>query len=503
MIGDSCLRTIRSGRDAATAVLAFWLALMAAPGSAQTLGTSGVQMATPLTTGAVGATPSATSLMEGMQASQTPFAGSVPQGQPTPQVLPLAPLDAIDRGLKYNLGLLLAAQDTEATRGARYRALSELLPHLTAQTEEVVQQINIAQFGFTFGNFPLIIGPFSYFDVRADANGPLLDLHALQAFRARVRDIQAAQFDYQNARDLVVLVVGAAYMQALAGEARIESVQAQVNTSSALYQQAQDLKGAGVVAAIDVLRSQVELQVQQQRLLAAKNDFAKQKLSLARLIGLPAGQEFTVQEIPYAPAPPLTLEQALERAFASRSDYASAREQVRSAELERKAASAESLPTIDFDANYGDLGTAPGHSHGTFATAAALRVPILQGGKVRGDVEQAEALLRQRQSQLADLRGRIEFDVRTALLDLQSASDQVQVAQSSQALAQQALAQARDRFSAGVTNNIEVIQAQEAVAVTDENYISSLFAFNVAKLSLARAVGTAEKSVRDFLEGHK
>ena len=504
MIGNHGLRKTGSRTAAALAILGFYVALLHAAVWAQMLGTPGVQLPTPLTSGAVGTSPSASSIMQGMQASQNPLLGSVPQGQPTPGVLRLTPLDAIDRGLKYNLGLLLSQQATEAARGARYRALSDLLPRLTAQTQEVVQQINLAQFGFTFGGFPQIIGPFSFFDVRALATSPLFDMHALDVFRARVRDIQAAEFNYQNARDLVVLVVGGAYMQALAGSARIESVQAQVNTASALYGQAQDLKGAGVVAAIDVLRSQVEMQVQQQRLLAAQNDFAKQKLVLARLIGLPVSQEFTLAEdIPYAPAPPITLEQALERALTNRSDYASARELVRSAELERKAAAAESLPTVHVDADYGDLGHTPANSHGTFSTAAALKIPIFQGGKVRGDTMAADALLQQRQSELADLQGKIEFDVRTAFLDLNSAGDQLKVAQSSQALAREALAQARDRFAAGVTNNIEVIQAQEAVAVTDDNYISSLFAFNVAKLSLARAVGTAEKSVKDFLGGNR
>jgi outer membrane protein TolC len=347
-----------------------------------------------------------------------------------------------------------------------------------------------------------VIGPFSVFDARVAAKGPLLDLHALNLLRARTQDVKAAQLDYQNTRDLIVLVVGGTYMEALAGEARIASAEAQVNTSQTLYQQAVDMRNAGVVARIDVLRAQVELQVQQQRLLATRNDFAKQKLALARLIGLPTGQEFSLaQQIPFALAPPLALDQALDRAYHDRPDYQGAKVLVESAQLEKKAASAEALPSIEVNADYGVLGQRPTQAHGTFTTAAALRIPIFQGGKVRGDVLEAQALLNRRQAELDDLRGRIEFEVRSAFLDLQSAADQVQVAKSSVDLAHQTLTQAQDRFRAGVTNNIEVVQAQEAIATTDENFIASTFSYNIAKLSLVRALGIAEHAVKGFLGG--
>jgi outer membrane protein TolC len=435
--------------------------------------------------------------------SQNPLFGSVQSGKPTPGVIPLGALEAIDRGLKYNLALLLSEQATTAARGARYRALADVLPTLTSRVAESVQQINLAAFGIPApaGTGP-IIGPFSVFDARLLASGNLLDLHALNLLRSRGEDVNAAKLDLQNTRDLIVLVVGGTYMQALAGQARIVSAEAQLRTAQTVFQQSVDLKKAGMAPGIDVLRSQVEMQVQQQRLVAVRNDYAKQKLTLGRIIGLPAAQEFTLTEkIPVTPAAPLTLEMAIDRALHDRPDYHSAEARVRAAELNKKAAIGEALPTVRLNADYGVMGRRPTENHSTFTTAAALQIPIFQGGKVKGDVLQAEALLRQRQSTLGDLRGQIEFEVRTAFLDLQSAAEQVQVAQSSVNLAEEALVQARDRFRAGVANTVEVVQAQEAVAITNENYISSTFAYNVAKLELARALGVAERAVKDFLGG--
>jgi len=190
----------------------------------------------------------------------------------------------------------------------------------------------------------------------------------------------------------------------------------------------------------------------------------------------------------------------LQRAYTSRSDYQAALQQLRSAEHFRNAATAEHFPSLGFAANYGDLGVSPGNSHGTFQVSGSLNIPIFPGSKIHADVLQAEATLRQNQAQLGDLRGRIEYEVRTALLDLEAASDQVQVAQSSVDLANQTLLQARDRFAAGVTDNLEVVQAQESVAAANENYISSLYAHNLAKIELARAVGYAEEGVKRYLQ---
>lgn len=440
--------------------------------------------------------------------TSNPFLGGVTNGQQvTPGPLRLTIQDAIERGLKYNLGLYLSSQGNVAARGARLRALSGLLPTVNAHVAETAQQINLAAIGFPaaaaskFG-ISTIAGPFGVFDARAAATESL-SFAAYNNYKASVQNLAAANLTYQNARDLVVLVSGGLYMQVLAGAARIQAVEAQVKTAESLYNQAVDQKRAGVTPGIDVLRAQVEFQVQQQRLVAARNEYEKEKLMLARAIGLPVAQqiEFAEPGMPNAPTPPITFEQALERAYKNRSDYKAAQTQERAAELTRKAAVSERLPSIQFNGDYGTLGNTPGNSHGTFTASGALVIPIFQGGRVKGDITQADALLAQRRAESDDMRNRVDFEVRSAFLDLNSAAQQVAVAQSSVGLAQEQVRQSQDRFAAGVTNNLEVIQAQEALATTNDNYINALLAHNLAKLSLARSLGIAEEATKEFLGG--
>jgi outer membrane protein TolC len=436
-----------------------------------------------------------------LPSSDNPFLGSTPSGQITPGVLKLTLLDAIDRGLKYNLGLLLSSAQTDAARGARWRALSEIVPNLNGRVGESFQQINTAQFGFKFPGIPAIIGPFAIFDSRAIATEDF-SLRGLNNLRATNENIRAADHGARNARELVVLAVGATYLQSMAALARVQSAQAQVTTAQTLFQQASDMKNAGVVAGIDVLRAQVELQAERQRLVFAQNEFAKSLLTLGRVIGLPAAQQYELSDqIPYKPLTEMSLETALPRAFQSRSDYQAALAQVRAAELSKRAAEAEWLPSLNISADYGFLGNQPGGALGTYSVAGGIRIPIFQGGKVKGDVMQADSILRQRKAIAEDLHGRIEYEVRTAVLDVQAAGQQVEVAQLAQQLASDQLKQSQDRFAAGVAGNLEVVQAQQAVVTATENYINALNAHNVAKLLLSRAVGEAEQRVKDYLKG--
>jgi outer membrane protein TolC len=413
--------------------------------------------------------------------------------------------DAIERGLKYNLGLLLSEQGTQMARGARLRALSDLLPKLTWQTSETRQQLNLQAFGFSsFPGIPSIVGPFNVFDTRAYVSQPILDFKAIRNTRTESENLKAAEYSYKDSRDVVVLVCAYMYFGAVADSSRVEAATSEVKTAQAIYDQAVDLKKAGVVPGVDVLRAQVELQAQQQRLLYIQNEFQKQKLNLARAIGLPTGQEFSLaDQIPYEPAPPLTLEEALARARSTRADYQSAVALVRAAESNKKSAQSERLPALRFNADFGDIGLAPGNSHETFTVAANMRVPIFQGGLVRGKVMEADARLKKRQAELDDLRSRIDYEVRTGFMDMKSTGDQVQVATSAVALAREQEKQSQDRFAAGVTNSLEVVQTQEALATADENYISSLFSFNVAKASLARAMGVAEDVAKKYLGGRQ
>jgi outer membrane protein TolC len=436
--------------------------------------------------------------------TQNPFAGGVPSGQPVAGAMPLTLLDAIDRGLKYNLGVVLSQQATRTAEAARLRALNDLLPKINFTASELSQQIDLEALGFSgFPGIPTIIGPFSIIDARVSLRQSLLDLSARYSARSGAAGARAAQLSLTGARDIVVLTVASLYLEAIAGRARIESVRAQFATAEALYKRAADLKNAGVAAGIDVLRGQVEMQAQQQRLIFVRNDFEKRKLNLARAIGLPVGQQFELADrLTYTPLPPITLEQAVEEAYRARGDYRSAQELVSAAESARKAARAERYPTLAIEGNYGVIGRRVGDSHGTFAAGASLTIPVFQGEKVHAAVMEADALLERRKAELEDLRAAIHYQVQTAFLDLTAAGEQVQVASSTVELAAQQLAQAQDRFTAGVVNNIEVVQAQEAVATANENHINSLFSYSLAKASLAGSVGEAEKRAKEFLGAH-
>jgi outer membrane protein TolC len=438
---------------------------------------------------------------------QGAYQGSVPSGQTPGAPLALTLDEALRRGLEYNLGGVGFQNGVRDAEGLRLIERSALLPRVVTGLTVTEQQVNLAALGFTGASFgvagisiPTVVGPFRYFDLRAGVSQSIFDLTRRRNFRGAKENLRSAEFSFQDARDLIVLAVTGGYLQVIAAGARMETTRAQVATAQATYRQAVDRRAAGVAPRIDETRTQVELQVQQQRLSAVENDLAKLKIALGRLIGLPPGQEFTLSDtLPYAPLNGVTFSDALARAYANRADLKSAESQIRAAEQARGAAVAERYPTVEFSGDYGVIGPSPADSHGTFAVTGAVRLPIFQGGRVRGEIEQADAALAQRRAEYADLRGRIDADVRTAFLDLNTAAAQVGVAQSNRGLAQDTLTQARDRFAAGVADTLEVVQAQEAVAMAEQDYISSLYSHNLAKATLARAMGQADQNVRQFL----
>jgi outer membrane protein TolC len=468
------------------ALLLLWIWMAMAPGAAAQTNT--------VPTDVTATTPS--------PLAGTMYAGSAPTGTATGDVLKLTLADAIERGLKQNLGGLISSEQRGAARGERWLKLSELLPNAYWSSSIHDQQIDLATFGLQLPGIPVIVGPFSYFDTRAYASQSVLNVHSLDNVHSATSSQQAAEYSYKDARELVVLAVGFSYLKVIADGSRIQTAEAQVESARSLYEQASDQLKAGTSPEIDATRAQVEFQTRQQQRIAVKNQFEKDKLALARTIGLPSGQTFEVTDvIPYGPVNVMTPEEELQKAYASRADYQSALAQVGAAEFSLKAARAEYYPTLAATGDYGLVGVHADQSHGTFDLAATLSVPLFQGNKVHGDELKAEATLKQNQTQLANLRGQIDQDVRAALLDIQSASEQVKVAQSNVELSQKTLAQSRDRFAAGVTDNVEVIQAQESVASSNESLIASLYNYNAARLSLARAIGFAEEGVRNYLRG--
>ncbi len=433
--------------------------------------------------------------------AQSVWAGSVPAVD-TAATVSLTLAECVRLGLKNNLGTLLADESIREARAKRVAALSELMPNVTGRVQQSATQVNLAAFGFSgFPGVSRIVGPFSVFDARAAVIQPLLNLRTLNGARATAETVRAAGLDYQDARDTVAAIVTVLYLDAVAGAGRITSAQARVGSAQALYDQAQGFKASGVVPGIDVLRAEVQLHAQRQRLISLESDNGKQKLHLARAIGLHANTTLTLTDpMPMGGAGSLpSFDEAVAMALHSRMDYQGMEARVKAAEYRLKAASAGRMPSVNFSGDYGAIGKSPDNSHGTFTAAISMSVPLFDGNRVKAEEQEVSSGLARLQDQMAELRGRIEFEIQEAQLNLHAATEQLVVAQAALELARLQEEQARDRFAAGVTSNLEVVQAQEAVATADENLISSLLTGNLAKAALARAIGSSEKYIPAFL----
>ena len=440
------------------------------------------------------------------------YAGSV-----APRTFPEGPIrvglaDAVRRGLETNLGSTTATNQVAIARSERLQSLSAMLPDISASASETVTQVNLAAYGLTLKlpssitgfSFPTVVGPYEYSQLQGTLSQSIFDLVQRRNYKASKESERAAVLSGHDARELVVLAVAGTYLQALASEAQVASERAQVANAQAVYDQAVVRKAAGTNARIDVTRSLVELQTEQQRLTSLEADLRKQKITLARLAGLPLGHQliltdaFTLDEIP-VPSP----EQAIEKALNTRWDLKATEAQVRAAELVVSAAKAERLPYATLNGNYGAIGPRPDSAHGVFGVTGSVNVPLYTGGRIKADIQQAETTLKQRQSELADARGRVEGEVRTALIELETAVNQLKVAATNRDYARETLTEARDRFEAGVATTVEVVQAQEQVATAEADYVSTLFSYNLAKLTLARATGDAENGLPELLGGNR
>jgi outer membrane protein TolC len=413
--------------------------------------------------------------------------------------------DAISRGLRLNLGVLLAESGETAARGERRQALAALLPSVSGHVSEDRMKLNLAAYGLPVapGESPLV-GPFDVFDARIAVDQKVFDQAARERSKAGRAGLEAARADVRDARDLVVLAVTRLYLGVIADRARLQATEAELETAQALADLAKDQLAAGTVAKIDVLRSRVELDARRQRRIVAANDLEKDKLSLARAIGLPLAQAIELTDpVPYAPAPAVGLDQAFAEARSRRGDLAAAKARLAAARASLAAARGERLPSISVKADWGTIGPTPSASLTTFDVGAVLGIPLFLGGRVHSDVLAAEAGVREAQSRLSDLQAQVEYEIRGALLDLDAADQRVTTAQAARDLADDQLTEARDRLRAGVSGSLEVVQAQQSVAAAHESYIASLYAYNLAKVTLARALGVAEERTAEFLKGSR
>lgn len=430
------------------------------------------------------------------------FKGSLVTGKATDTVLDLTLDDSIARGLRQNLGLILQTTAQQNAKGQQLEQLQALLPTVTGDASIEVEQVNLAAFGLKFPGLKPIVGPFQVVDFRAYLTQNLINIPALENYIAAKHNFAAAKLTAADARDLVVLTVGNAYLLCIADAARIEAVNAELATSKVSFDQATAAHEAGVSPRLDVLRAQVDYQNEQQNLISATNQLAKDKLVLARVIGLPLDQAIRLTDTePYAALDNLDPQAAFAQALTNRKDLAAGSELVAAARAQKTAAFADQLPTVKVSGDYGDIGETAAHSHGTFTATGKVEVPILQIAKIRGEEEVADAQYVQARDRLADQIQQVNADIRNSILDIQSAARLVGAAKSNLDLANEALNEAQQRFRAGISDNLAVSQAQSQTEQANDQYISALYQHNTAKLSLARALGVAETNLKDYLGG--
>ncbi len=434
--------------------------------------------------------------------SLNPYLGSTPDGKVVEDEIKLSLEDAVQRGLRFNLGLIDSQQADAHVRAARERALAALLPQISARAQQTYTQLSFKELAIKLPpqagiQLPPVSGGFGYSDARVTAESPILNVSLLDKYKAQKVLESASALSTKDAQDVVVFAVGAAYFQVVASQARLATAQATLVSAQELETQVTNQYKAEVSPEIDSLRAEVELSTARQRVVDAENDLEKDKLTLGRITGLPMEQAWTPSsDYDYAPLP--VEEGDAKGAFQTRSDLGSLKESVTAAELEVKAARAQRLPAISFAGNYGGAGLNPANYNQVYEVTGGVSVPLFTSGRIRSDVRDAQAALTERRAQYRDLEGRVAYDVRVAQLDVKASELAVKVAAENRRLAQRALTQSEDRFSNGVTNYLEPLQAQEAVAAANENYIASLFSFNVAKIALARAMGSAESRLPDF-----
>ncbi len=419
--------------------------------------------------------------------------------------IPLTFAEAIQRGLQYNLGALDSSASLKQARAQRLSALSQMLPNIYATISETGAKTNLQTLGLSNGVFPgaslpTVVGPYHYYSAEANFSEEL-SFTALHNLRSAEQARQAAMSNARDEREMVVLAVSGSYLRVLATQALIASQEAQVKYAEVSYKQAQDQMEAGTKAQIDANRSLVELQSQQQRLTSDKTQLTKEEMSLARVIGLPLGRELLLSETlptsaPEAPVSDLAVKEGLDH----RPDLQAASFQVKAAQQALSASRSEYLPSFAVNGSFGLQGVNPNKGANVFQATATLNIPIWSSGRVRSDVQQADAAVGQRRAELEDKKGVVEHDIRTALLDLNVARDQVKVAESNRQLALSTLKQSQDRFAAGVTTSVEVVQSQESLVSAELDYINGLFSLNVGRINLARATGQAETTVSNLIK---
>ncbi len=408
--------------------------------------------------------------------------------------------DAIQKALQANLNVLVADTKVEEAQGTRMRRLSAaLLPRVRVQSYANYQNRSLSAFGITAPGFPPVIGPFSNYDFRFYADQNIVDLQSYRGWKASERALDASKMDYQDARDLIIRAVASLYLNAQSAAARADAAQSRVTDSDVLYKLAKDKHDAGTATGVDVLRSQVQLANDKQALLIAQNQYKQSLLTLARNLGMrPSTLLDLAESLRYQPLGPLQAESLVPSALLTRPDYLSLATQRLGLVEQQRASRARYYPKLSINGNYGGLGRSIGGVQGIGVIQGQIDFTVFDRDR-SGEAKELASRVKRIDDQIDDLRRGVEEDIHDALLNLESAAEQVAVAKEGQELAQRELELAQDRFQSGTTNNVEVVTAQDELARAQENYILAVSSHTDAKFALARAVGDTEKNIGKYL----
>jgi outer membrane protein TolC len=408
--------------------------------------------------------------------------------------------DAIQKALQANLSVLVANTRVEEAEGTRARRLSAaLLPRVRVQSYANLQNRNLRAFGISFPGTPEVVGPFSNYDFRVYGEQNLVDLQSYRGWKASERALDAGKMDYQDARDLIIRAIAGLYLNAQSAAARVDAAQSRVTASDVLYKLAKDRHDAGTATGVDVLRSQVQLANDKQALLVARNQYKQSLLALARNIGMSPSTPLELAErLLYQPLTQPQAESLVPSALLARPDYLSLASQRQGLVEQQRANHARSLPKLSINGNYGGLGRSIGSVQGTGIIQGQIDFTVFDRDR-NGEAQELDSRVKRIDAQIADLHRGVEEDIREALLNLESAAEQVAVAKDGQDLAERELELAQDRFQSGTTNNVEVVTAQDELARAQENYILAVSSHADAKFALARALGDTEKNIGQYL----
>jgi outer membrane protein TolC len=442
-----------------------------------------------------------------------PFYGSVTLRPATEDTLQLSLDEAVRRGLENNLGLREAESGEKVVQGEKNQALQLFLPTITVSGGTGVFQHNLAAQGFGPSTIKIFA---SKFGMSGGAFNPITrddltqgQLHYSQilfsgpviaGWRAAGAAERAAHFAKMSARGEVVQQVATAYLHAIAAASLVDEAKSLEQADQVSLDQAHAAHEAGTVANLDELRARVQLQAQQQAVIAAQNALDKDLILLKREIGIDPGQKIVLTDTtPYSELAEETPAEVRAVAYKNRQDYQNLQNQLVEVRAIHAVYRGQRLPVLSFSGYYGVDKVNGSPSHGTFAAVGTLSFPIFSEARIRGGEESSAAQLTSVQEQLEDLRGHIDQQVRSALLDVQATHQLVEVSRSNVNLATRALSDETDRVNAGVDDNLPLVDAQATLASAQNSLIESLYRYNVSKLLLARAAGVLEQQYRAYL----